>query len=437
MVSTGTAFFVSWFFFNKNTGRMLAIAGWTTMWLAICYCNIDAIYDDMYPTGPITNLMTALLFTGLVLLGYAFFRYDTEQGHWAAFMGWQFFGIFWIFQIPLPFSTNDTVNLMFLGGALPFFMVLGYHETLNIKWKEQNKGLKFMAGATFITGTIYFTMARIHVVGTWFIWLVALQSSQLANLMFGYNTSLGNETFSVQDGVAIPILGSEISLILACTAIEAIAMFIGALLVLKTEKDPWKKFKRLTGYMKWLRTKTPSYRLWLSFMITVPMIYVLNLLRNALIIHFLNQNTFLGAANSLGVSEFELVHGMLAKLSSFVILIVLALVIFEVLPELHGVIMSLFKLARRDAPEKVLKAREEKKRKEEERFKELEKKYGDKEKARKRLKREMEQKGGKGPEEREDGEDGEDEAGDSETDGAKEGKVKGKKRPNDRDKRQG
>jgi archaeosortase A (PGF-CTERM-specific) len=375
-IAIGTAVFVAWFFFNKDTKLWAIVSLWGTFWILMIFAFGATIYYDLVSRGNISVAIDLLLFAGLFSLGAAFLKYGQVWAHWCAIAGWQLFGLYWMFQIPIHYVNDDIINLMFLGGAISFFSMLGFHEHLNIKWKEQHKGLKFVNGTSFVTGTIYFLISKVEFLSLLLIYVVAEQSSIVSNAWFGYDTWIHDwphHTFNPWEGVGVPIENTEgvdeiggISIILACTGIEAIAMFLGALLCVQTEKNPWKDFKTVTPRMKWYKKIGKRKRLLLAFMSTIPVIYVLNLVRNAGVIYMIKEGSMDGAAEYLGMGEFELIHGWIAKIFAFLVLIVLALVTFDIIPELHDAIMSLFELPKRDAPEPIMQQRREKRRRERE-----------------------------------------------------------------------
>jgi exosortase/archaeosortase family protein len=325
-----------------------------------------------------------MLYIGLALLGAAWYFYKRPLGHQLAIVGWQLFGIYWLFTIPLHFYNGDNINIMFLGGGMAFFSILGYHEYLSMKWNEVHRGLKFMTAATFLTGFIYFYLAKDfeiilffsgnnfdmvqrYSLGYQLIHIVATQSSQVANTLFGFHTYVSAGGVLPLEGIGIPVQNTGgsyeiagISLILACTGIEAIAMFFGAIVSLDYEKNPWKDYKKVVPRMKWYRSLGTSKRAFLAFMVTIPPIYILNLFRNAFIIYFIRHGTFHAYADQLGMDEFTLLHGIIAKIFAFLVLIVLALIIFDMLPELQTTIMDLFGLPKRDAPAPIMAARKKK-----------------------------------------------------------------------------
>jgi archaeosortase A len=380
----GTALFVSYFFLIDKFKNFLLVSLWSIFWILIVFGLLEVLDADGHDFGPITAGLDMMLYLGLALLGAAWYFYKKPLGHQLAMVGWQLFGLYWLFTIPLHFFNGDSINIMFLGGGVAFFTVLGYHEYLSMKWNEVHRGLKFMTAATFITGFIYFYLAKDfeiilffsgnnfdmvqrYSLGYQLINIVATQSSWMANTLFGFHTFVTGGSVLPFEGIGIPVQNTGgsydiggISLILACTGIEAIAMFFGAIVSLDYEKNPWKDFKKVTPRMKWYKSLGNTKRAFLAFMVTIPVIYVLNLFRNAFIIYFIRQGTFHAWSVQLGMDEFTLLHGVIAKIFAFLVLIVLALIIFDMLPELHTSIMDLFGLPKRDAPAPILAARKKK-----------------------------------------------------------------------------
>jgi exosortase/archaeosortase len=80
-------------------------------------------------------------------------------------------------------------------------------------------------------------------------------------------------------------------------------------------------------------------------MVTVPVIYLLNIIRNVGVIY---------GVEVLNIS-FYVMHNIIGKIGSLIALIVLAYLAFEILPELYDTIVSLFQLPKRKGPlERIL-----------------------------------------------------------------------------------
>ena len=77
-------------------------------------------------------------------------------------------------------------------------------------------------------------------------------------------------------------------------------------------------------------------------MITVPVIYILNLIRNVSVIYL-----------SYEKIDMDIAHNLIGKGGSLIALIILAYITFNVLPELHENILGLFDLPKRKRGEKI------------------------------------------------------------------------------------
>jgi len=332
---------------------MYLVILWSLLFLSVVFAYQHTIYTGIEDETWIYHFGDALLFTGMFLIGTAYTR-PGRVTHLVASAGWQMFAVYWLMQIPLNMYRSDTINLMFLGGSMAFFTTLSYHEYVSSRSGTHPRGLRFIEGATFITGGLYFLAAKVPVLSLLIIRVVASHTSVLVNMLWDYGTYLSAPTMTAQEGIAIPIENSGgtdvsgISLILACTGIEAMVMFIGAILCTNMEWDPWRRFKHPPKRAEFYRRMRPEHRAVLGFLATVPVIYVLNLVRNMAIIYFLREGTFTEIAHSFGMDEFYFLHGLLLKIFSFSVLLGLAFVIFDIMPELQDEIVSLYNLYKRD-----------------------------------------------------------------------------------------
>ena len=71
------------------------------------------------------------------------------------------FGVYWITQVPHFIEIEDTVNAAFAALAMPLFIYFAYHEYLSYKWNENLLPLRFLAGASFVAGMLYFIITTI------------------------------------------------------------------------------------------------------------------------------------------------------------------------------------------------------------------------------------------------------------------------------------
>jgi len=103
-----------------------------------------------------------------------------------------------------------------------------------------------------------------------------------------------------------------VEIILACTGIESMALFAGATLGVNAELG--RKVK--------------------AFLISVPVIYVLNLFRNVFVVSAYGYSWF-------GENSFYIAHHVISKILATIALILISLAVFRILPELADLINDL------------------------------------------------------------------------------------------------
>ena len=260
-----------------------------------------------------------LLFAGLVLFGIGAYWRD-RRGHLARAAAWALFGAFWFAQVPAFLSSGDPVNSLGAAVALPVFLFLAYQETLSYKWDEEYQPLRFLAVGAFWAAGIYFLFDRIPALAGGLIAIVADHTVALLGV-FASGYSVGPVDFVTGPEIFAPVLSGGVpvvNIILACTAIQGIT--ITAALVPGTT-DPARRKALVLG-------------------ILVPVTYVMNLVRNVVVIYFYNE----------AGDAWEFVHNGYGKGLSFLVLMVLMLVAFWLLPDLYLNINGLFELPWRRKP---------------------------------------------------------------------------------------
>ena len=264
----------------------------------------------------------------ILTLAWGFHKRD-GTGHLLSSGGWVAWGFYWLFQTPaILIDEGDLFNGLFMAGAVPFFWGLAYHEFLFYQGRgmiseedgeekelEDNHSLKFLAGTGFIAGGIYFLIEYVEPFHVGLIWFTAYLA-QLMLQLFGYDIALGEVLY--QDKIRVPILKdnhagtTDIYIVLACTAIQSLVIFIGAI----------------------YSTRGPMDRKFKAFMYTVPVVFFLNVIRNAGVIWLVYE----------GHLGFEMAHSYLARYGAMLGLVILTFIMFSVLPELHEDIMGVMDL---------------------------------------------------------------------------------------------
>ncbi len=253
---------------------------------------------------------------GLLLIGW---KLRDTRGHGTSMVGWLLFGIYWLLMVPHYLDKGELVNAIYCILGFPLFAFLMYHEQLSIKWGDDPASLAFMAGTVGISAGMYFLIDTFPQVAAFFIWTTAYATAGFLT-MFGYEAHIGDIRYD-SDMVRVPIYHGDqggISIILACTAIQSVVIFIAAILTTRAERD----------------------RKWKAFFYTVPVILILNVVRTAAVVYLVYED----------ITSFDMAHNNLSRWGSMLVLIVLAFYMFDILPELHDNIIGIPGLLKREKP---------------------------------------------------------------------------------------
>ena len=266
-------------------------------------------------------------------------RFPTKIGNQFSILGWLSLGFFWWIQVEYYILIKDPVNALICAAAVPFFGYLAYHEYLSIIWKSAYEPLRWLAAMTVVAGGIYFFVERVPLLAGWLIHLVAEQSIWILDI-FGVENTLGSIDYgegskiyrsgseheevrvSIEGGSWKNPLAPSVNIVLACTALQSMIIFVGGVIC----------------------TKAPLNRRFNAFLVTVPPIYILNLVRNAVVIWLTYEHVW-------GVDTFFWAHAVYAKIGSLLALIVLAIAVFHFLPEMQDSILGVIDLPLREMPE--------------------------------------------------------------------------------------
>jgi len=261
--------------------------------------------------------LRTMVFISVGLLIYGWRHRDT-MGHRITMAGWLLFGLYWLFMVPHYLDEGEVVNAAYCILGFPLFLFLIYHENLSIKWGNDPSSLAFMAGTTGISAGMYFLIDTFPPVAAAFVWSTAVETAGLLTL-FGYEAHAGSVHYGEMAKVPIYHYSTNgISIILACTAIQSIVIFIAAILC----------------------TNADTRRKWKAFLYTVPVILILNIVRTAGVVYLVYE----------GIADFNLAHNYLSRWGSMLVLIILAFYMFDILPELHENIMGIPLLVYRRSP---------------------------------------------------------------------------------------
>lgn len=295
--------------------------------------------------------LRTLVFVSIAFLLFGW-KQRTVEGHRAATIGWVLFGFYWLLTIPHFLDNGEPVNAAYCALGFPLFLFLARQEHLSILWSRfpgeahpdvrDPPQLGFMAGGVAISALAYFLIDTIPEVAAFFVWTTAEGTAVFLTLM-GYEASTGAVRYD--EIVRVPVYHGDqggISIVLACTAIQSIVIFLAAILVTRLKENPMSTLPlgplgRLLGFPA---GAVAISRKWKGFLLTVPIILFLNIVRTAAVIYLVYEGHF----------EFDFAHNTLSRWGSMLVLIVLSYYLFDILPELYDTLAGIPGLIRRRPP---------------------------------------------------------------------------------------
>ncbi|WP_202319502.1 archaeosortase A [Archaeoglobus neptunius] len=216
----------------------------------------------------------------------------------SGFIAWTLFALACLTKVPVYLGSEDYYNTAVFILAVVFFSVMAFR----ILTKNSEVFIEVTAFSA-LAFAVYFPFAFVNFLNTWIIDTTAILTTMVGHV-------LGFEL--VSHGNVITVNGKSVTIILACTAIESIALFTGATLGIKA--DTGRKIK--------------------AFLVSSPVIYILNLFRNVFVSVAYGYSWF-------GENSFYIAHHVIAKILSTIALVAIAYAVFKVLPELAELIYSL------------------------------------------------------------------------------------------------
>ncbi len=207
------------------------------------------------------------------------------------FLAWLFFGLVWLMKTNHYLNVSDYYNTAIMILAFLLFTFIGL-TILKANNKDVFAELSLLA---FTSSLIYFTFAL-----TWLKDLLIVHTATMTVVtakLLGFSITKFSEKI-------LQCNGRYVEIILACTGIESMALFTG--IVISTKAD----FRR---------------RIY-AFLVSVPVIYILNLLRNVFITSAFGNQWF-------GENSFYIAHHVISKILATIALILISLAVFKLLPE--------------------------------------------------------------------------------------------------------
>ena len=288
---------------------------------------IIGYFINPYPPSDITtSLIQIPMFLGLILLLIGFLIKDKNLGSGIKIFGWAIFASFWATQPAYLYISEggDVFNavLCILGVFALFYFA--YHEWLSIKKNKHISCVNWIAGASAVAGLIYFGIERIVIgpvpalgipeinLAEILIRIVANHSTIVLDAIIGNAELVGGHNIWLDGHYAVTI-------IFACTAIQAMVIFVGMIFAMP---------------------KIDLKRRIIGILITIIPIYILNLLRNAMVAFLVGKN----------ITDFNVAHNILSKAGALISLIVLLLIVVKIIPGVLDEIYCLIDLHKRNGP---------------------------------------------------------------------------------------
>tara|TARA_B100001250_G_C19752386_1_gene768395 strand:+ start:206 stop:1123 length:918 start_codon:yes stop_codon:yes gene_type:complete len=280
---------------------------------------------------------------GLVLLALSW-HFRKSNNPLLAQIGWILVSLYFFAGSWKYFSHQDYILTIMCMLALPLGIGMSIWEG-RVEDGKTKDALIWSRGAMAYAGGPYLLIAHVPWLSVLAIWFVASQVAlfyrisgtgdihlgetfvQTESGPVNWNEWGGNRWFSTEtfgefpyqteliagDGTAIGI-----NFVLACTALQSMVIFIGAISVLDLD---WRRRIR-------------------ALIFTVPVIHILNVFRNVGLIWMHQTYT---SWSYFGMSVFEFGHNYASRFVSLFAMFFMALIMFEILPELHRHIVRLLK----------------------------------------------------------------------------------------------
>ena len=277
---------------------------------------------------------------GMMLLGISWWMRARNTVRLAQ-VGWVLVGIYFFSQSWTYLSHEDPILTVLAALTLPLSCLAAWLESSASDARKE--AIIWARGTVAFAGGPYLLISYVPYLSVLAIWFVASQSAWFLGFTTGtnieigttwVNDSAGRVSWDEWDGnrwFATDFTGEYafqtelllangdtigINFVLACTAIQSMVLFIGAIAVLNLS---WKKRVR-------------------ALLLIIPTIHLLNVFRNAGLIWMHMTYT---QWSLWGLSVFEFGHSYAARFVSLFAMFLLALIMFEMLPSMHRNILAL------------------------------------------------------------------------------------------------
>ena len=278
---------------------------------------------------------------GLILMAVAFHHHSESYAKGSAIISWPLIGLFFYLYSGHFVEISDPVLIFMTAGALPAGLAISYWE-----WtveRETDETIVWLRGFVVWSMIPYYIVFGVPYLNMAFVQFTAISAEFMLEFAGFGGYEIGTMMIERHGEVAIPVsdwegnrfvlsepLGeggfyapmvndegeSIVAFILACSALQSMTVFIGAIVALNSVH--WKRRAR-------------------ALLIVIPTIHVLNVFRNAGIVWL--TDTYRGWSLS-GMGIFDFAHSYAAKVASLFAMFLMAIALFDLLPELHRHVMK-------------------------------------------------------------------------------------------------
>ncbi|MGZ4907138.1 MAG: archaeosortase A [Halobacteriota archaeon] len=217
-------------------------------------------------------------------------------------IGWLVFALHWAVQPLYYVAIDDYFNVVV---TLVVAAFCGYLALL--MWKRADELTLLITKAAAVGGIFYFSFAEFSYLNHLLVAAVASQTSGILNFC--------SVPVIRADWNILTLNNYPVEIILGCTGIESIALFLGVITCVPA----------------------PLRRKLSAFLVIIPTIYVLNIARNAFVLTATGYSWF-----GLPENSFYISHNIIAKFGSLGALVLLSYVLFKMLPELLDIVTNAF-----------------------------------------------------------------------------------------------
>lgn len=240
--------------------------------------------------------------------------YSSWFGKLVGALGWVSFACYCYFETLRCLLLEDYVRTSFALIFLAFSLLLAFLLMTTSEKRDADLVLTITKVA-LITAVFYFPFSEFALLGDLLIFVTAKLSVMMLNLLnVGVYMVPPSSIYSTSS--SFHEVYKPIEIILACTAIQSMALFTGVV----------------------FGVTAPIGRKLKAFCVSVPVIYGLNILRNALVGAAYFEQWFGSPLHS-----FFIAHEVLARIGSMIALIAIAYAVFVILPEALDLIEDLFR----------------------------------------------------------------------------------------------